>query len=349
MFAQNRTENSLAIKIAMFATLLAFVVIMLGAYTRLKDAGLGCPDWPGCYGQVIVPDNAHRLAEAQAAFPGQVVQEHKAWLEMIHRYAVGGLVLTIAALSIAIFRKRNLPNQPIGLLLCIIGLVVFQALLGKWTVTMQLLPQVVMSHLVGGISIFVLLGLTTLRLGQYFKRTPMGNAAAYKPWAMLALFVVIIQIFLGGWTSSNYAALICPDFPYCQGKMIPPMNFATAFHLWAANGIDFQGGVLDNTARVTIHMMHRLGALITFVTVGLLSVCVMAKSQTNTLRRIAAIMLLLLIVQVALGIANVVWLLPSAIDIAHNAVAALLLLSVVTLNYALHSAPQRGFVYQYAR
>lgn len=335
-------ENNLAYRIAIIATLFALFVVMLGAYTRLKDAGLGCPDWPTCYGQIIVPDTPQRVLIAVEKFPGQVVEQGKAWAEMAHRYAVGILGLLVLTITVLVLRKRELPRQPIGLALGLIAVIIFQGLLGKWTVTMRLLPVVVMSHLLGGMTILSLLGLLAMRLGRFFENVRgMNNTQWFRPWAALGLIIVILQIFLGGWTSSNYAAMSCPDFPYCQGHLIPPLNFQHAFHFWMAIGPNYQGGLLDNTARVTIHMMHRFGALITFIYLAWLSVWLLVAAKLNVLKKIAVVVLLILCVQILLGILNVVWFLPLAVAVLHNGVAALLLLAVVSLNYGLYVASKK--------
>ncbi len=332
-----QSENKLVYRIAIIATVIALMVVMLGAYTRLKDAGLGCPDWPGCYGQLTVPETHHQILLAVEKFPGQVVEQAKAWPEMVHRYAVSILGLFILISALLVWRKGKLPQQPNGLVLGLIALVIFQGLLGKWTVTMRLLPVVVMSHLLGGMAIVSLLWLLTMRLGRFFERERgLEKAHVFKPWAWIGLIIVVIQIFLGGWTSSNYAALSCPDFPYCQGHLVPAMDFHSAFHFWMAIGPDYQGGVLSNIARITINTMHRFGGLITFLYVGWLGLWMLISSHLSVLRRVAAVTLLILLTQVLLGIFNIVLLLPLSIAVAHNGVAALLLLAMVTLNYSLY-------------
>lgn len=357
-------ENRLVYRIALFATLLALLVIMLGAYTRLKDAGLGCPDWPGCYGMVVAPDTPDRVSHAKSIFPGHVIDQGKAWTEMTHRYFAGTLGVLILILAIQAIGKRKLYSkqlgfrlgnnaenpsaksiyrQPIGLAIALVALVVFQALLGKWTVTMRLLPVVVMSHLLGGMALLSLLWLMCLRLGDFFSATPIEKRDLFKPWAALGLGIVIIQIFLGGWTSANYAALICPDFPYCQGKLWPGgMNYHSAFSLWLQTGTNFEGGTLDNITRVTIHMAHRVGALITMLYLGWLSIWILKAKKVIAMRKIAMFILTILFIQLCLGIANVVWMLPLPIAVAHNGLAAILLLSMVTLNYMLYAGEKRN-------
>jgi len=330
-------DNRLAFRITVFAALLAFIVVTLGAYTRLKDAGLGCPDWPGCYGQLTVPETAKALSQAAQAFPGHVVEAAKAWPEMIHRYVASTLGLLILIIAFLVVRKRNLNNQPVALALATVAAVIFQGLLGKWTVTLRLLPPIVMLHLVGGMTILSLLVLLALRLGNYFRNAGTRNAVQYRPWAAIGLALVVLQIMLGGWTSSNYAALVCPDFPFCHGQLIPAMDFHNAFNVFMSIGPNYEGGVLDATARVTIQMMHRLGGLIVFLYVGWLAAWLLFVAKFDALRNLGAVMLLLLLVQVILGALNVLLLLPLPIAVAHNGVAALLLLSLITLNYSLYT------------
>lgn len=329
-------ENRKAYYCALIAAVFAICVIMLGAYTRLKDAGLGCPDWPGCYGQIVAPDTPNRIEEANQAFPDHAIDEKKAWTEMVHRYAAGTLGLLVIISVILTLRQRRLPGQPIALPLGLVALVVFQALLGMWTVTLKLYPSIVMLHLMCGMLVLSGLWLLALRLGDFFGNASKENVNRFKPWALLGLVIVFAQIFLGGWTSSNYAALICPDFPFCQGRLWPATNFHDAFNLFHTVGPNYFGGVLDNTARVTIHMTHRLGALITAVYLIWLSLWLLLGSHSHVLKVIAIITILLLALQILLGISNVVWLLPVIVAVAHNGVAALLLLTMVTLNYATY-------------
>lgn len=332
-------ENRIIYRIALIATLLALIVVLFGAYTRLKDAGLGCPDWPGCYGQVVAPHTPERVALAQSVFPGQVIDQAKAWTEMIHRYLAGTLAGFIMILCLLTLRYRNIPNRPVGAAIILIALVIFQALLGKWTVTLKLLPAVVLLHLLGGFSVLAMLWVICLRLGK-LPMSPPAATQRFKPWAVLGIVVIAMQIFLGGWTSSNYAALICPDFPFCHGQLWPVSNLHMAFNFWMSIGTNYQGGVLDNAALISIQMMHRLGALITFVYIGGLALWILGVSKAPVLRKIAGTMLILLLIQVLLGVSNVLFLLPLPLAIAHNGVAALLLLALVTLNYALFTTPK---------
>ncbi|MDS4021419.1 MAG: COX15/CtaA family protein [Candidatus Competibacter sp.] len=326
--------------LAWAALVLTFLVVILGAYVRLSDAGLGCPDWPGCYGRPDVPDEAHQIAEANAAYPHRPVEPAKAWKEMVHRYFAGALGLSVLALAVLAWRRRGEPGQPLSLPLALLGLIVFQALLGMWTVTWQLKPVVVMAHLLGGLTTLGLLAWLVLRQGRYgADSTAADDGAVLRGYALLGLVLLVGQIALGGWTSANYAALACPDFPTCQAHWWPPMDFREAFTLWRGLGISYEGGVLANDARVTIHMMHRLGALTVFLYLGWLSWRLLATSRSRGARFAGWTMAVLLVGQLALGIANVVLRLPLPVAVAHNAGAALLLLALVALNHLLRPEP----------
>lgn len=298
---------------------LATIVVVLGAYTRLVDAGLGCPDWPGCYGHLGVPSNASDIARAEAAYPDAPVEGGKAWVEMIHRYAattLGALILLILALSL---KGRQPWRLPAGLAV----LVIAQGAFGAWTVTLKLWPQVVTAHLLGGFATLALLSLLALTL-----RPPrLSVDAAWGRTATLALAVVVLQVALGGWLTSNYAALACPDFPACHGDWIPEMDFATGFDITQTVGPNYLGGLLSSDARVAIHFAHRLGAIAVLLIVGLL-----AFRLGN--RPVAWVLAGVLAVQLLLGIANVVFVLPLGVAVLHNAGAAALLVTLVAVRFA---------------
>ena len=322
--------------------MLTFGVVVLGAYVRLSDAGLGCPDWPGCYGRLLdLPDQAHQIAEANAAYPHRPVEPAKAWKEMIHRYSAGTLGLLVLALAALAWRNRRRPGQPLALPLALLGLIVLQSLLGMWTVTWQLKPLVVVAHLLGGLTTLGLLAWLVLRQGRSDPLTlalsPLtgGEETELRRYALLGLALLAVQIALGGWTSANYAALACPDFPTCQTSWWPPMDFREAFTPWRGLGVSYEGGVLANDARVTVHMMHRLGALVVTLYLGWLSGRLIATSRTRALRFAGIAIAVLLVVQLGLGIANVLLHLPLLVAVAHTGGAALLLLSLVTLNRLL--------------
>ncbi|KIE21746.1 cytochrome B561 [Vibrio sinaloensis] len=312
---------------------LTFVVIMLGAYTRLADAGLGCPDWPGCYGHLTVPNEHHEIALAKTLYPSLTIEANKAWLEMIHRYFAGTLGLIIFLISFRCIREKSLG---IGLPLTLSLVVVFQALLGMWTVTMKLMPIVVMGHLLGGFSLFCLLAILYWRLKD--KSAPSAAALSVpkgaKGLAALALVVVVLQIALGGWTSSNYAALMCTRLPICQGDWTSYLDFSTAFELIQPQHESYEFGTLDYGARMTIHVTHRFGAILTTLVVIALAFQLLS-AKSKVLVRTAVWLVALLTLQLLLGISNVVFSLPLVVAVAHNLGAALLLVTVLRANYVL--------------
>ena len=319
-------------RLALFATLLAVVVVLLGAYTRLTHAGLGCPDWPGCYGFLAVPMSEQQQALAEARFPEAPVEVAKGWYEMIHRYFAASLGLVILALAAQALRRRGEPGQPLKLPLLLLGLVILQGAFGMWTVTLKLWPQVVTGHLLGGFATLSLLFLLCLRLHPRLSgaAAPLpGFSARLRNLAALGLLLVIGQIALGGWVSSNYAAVACVDLPTCHGKWWPVMDFANGFHLTQHIGPNYLGGQLDSDARTAIHMSHRLGALVLTLVLPLLA----WQLRRVGLSRLAGLLLLALGVQISLGIGNVVFHLPLVLAVAHNAGGALLLLTMVLINY----------------
>jgi len=320
-------------RVALFTTLLTLVVVVLGAYVRLSDAGLGCPDWPGCYGQLSVPEAAHDIAKASQAFPGQTIEAAKAWKEMIHRYVASTLGVLVLILAVLAWRQKR-AGHPVLLPSFLVVLIIFQALLGMWTVTLLLKPVVVMGHLLGGMSTLACLSWLTLRSHPRRRNTPTPDTTRFKGLALAALFLVVAQIALGGWTSANYAALVCLDFPACQaGQDIwPETNFADAFAV-QQSGLNYEGGVLGQTARATIHMTHRLGALLVFICVAFLALRLFFAS--HSLRHIGLTLGGFLSLQIGLGIANVVYVLPLPVAVAHNAVAACLLVTLVWLNHCV--------------
>ncbi len=329
-------RNKLFSRIALAATLLALFVVVLGAYVRLSDAGLGCPDWPGCYGQLTVTQVEKDVSAAETAYPERKFEAPKAWKEMIHRYFASTLGLLILILAVMSWRRRSEPGQLVKLPLFLLVLVIFQGLLGMWTVTLLLKPVVVMGHLLGGMTTLALLWWLTLRSGHYlYPNRGITVERGLLPLAIIGLVVVAGQIALGGWTSANYAALSCPDFPACQMQWWPSMDFAEAFVMWRGTGVDYEGGVLENAARVAIHMSHRIGAVITLLYVGGLSLKLILSKSGLTVRGLGVLLLLVLLTQISLGIANVLLSLPLAVADAHNGVAALLLLVMVTLIHTL--------------
>ena len=329
-------------RLALFGTCFALAVIMLGAFTRLVDAGLGCPDWPGCYGHVLWPNEAHEIAAANTAYPHAPVELDKTWPEMVHRYLASTLGVIAIALVVLAWRNRG-PGQPIKLPLFLLGFVILQGLFGMWTVTLKLWPQVVTAHLLGGFTTISLLWILTLRLNARHWQ-PDGETRArlsrYRFHAVAALVVVIAQIALGGWTTSNYAAVACPDLPTCQAQWLPHMDFAQGFNLFQHVGPNYLGGTMTNEARVAIHMSHRVGAVVTLLVVGLLSLRLLRDSYPGA-RRLGALIGAVLALQICLGLGNILLQFPVWVATAHNVVGALLLLSVISLNYYLWTVEQQ--------
>jgi heme a synthase len=329
-------------RLVLIATILTLVVIMVGAYTRLKDAGLGCPDWPGCYGYLTVPQTASEIAQATAQFPETPVEAEKAWPEMVHRYVAGTLGFIIFLIALQMLRHTLLRNMGwrdsvLWVSLGLVGLVIFQALLGMWTVTMRLLPIVVMGHLLGGMAIFALLTWVNLKLRSPNVRTDVRTEKKnYFPWVLIGLIILILQIALGGWVSANYAALICPDLLSCGGQTVPTLNFQQAFQFMSQIGPNYQGGLLDTSARVTIQFIHRAWAIVTAFYLLALSIWIISTTLLSVLKKIAIGIIIVLCLQVLLGILNIVLLLPIGIAVLHNGVAAVLLMLLVTLTYHTH-------------
>jgi cytochrome c oxidase assembly protein subunit 15 len=302
-------------------TCLAFAVVILGAYVRLSDAGLGCPDWPGCYGQLSPWHAGEQIAAAHAVDPLGPVSHAKAWKEMLHRYLAGTLGMLILGIALLAWRRLPPPRRVLPSLL--LALVVFQALLGMWTVTQQLKPLVVAAHLLGGMATLAVLAWLLLR-----ERFRSWQTDAPVKLARGLLLLVLLQIALGGWVSANYAALACPDFPTCLGAWWPQADFAAGFSL------KHPLGGLNAAALTAIHLLHRLGALLVLAGVFLL-----AARLLRTSAGAAAVLLVIAISQFLLGVGNVLLGLPLPVAVAHNAGAACLLLCLVWVNVRFARRP----------
>lgn len=325
-------------RLVAISLLLALCVVMLGAYVRLSDAGLGCPDWPGCYGQLTVPDQPHELQAAAEAHPGKPVDAPKAWKEMLHRYIASLLGLLIVANLLVSYRQRQRLPHSLRLPLLLLCAVVVQGLLGMWTVTLLLKPAIVTAHLLGGMSILALLGLLALRLFAPAGRQMLPLRRDLRLPALLALLLVLVQIALGGWVSSNYAALACPDFPTCRESWLPSMQFGDAFHVFRELGMTANGLLLSQENLVAIHFSHRVGALLVTLLVGGLAWLLLRDAAA---RRYGILLMAALAVQLALGIANILLQLPLPLAVAHNGGAAILLLSLVLVNYRIWKGRQQ--------
>jgi cytochrome c oxidase assembly protein subunit 15 len=324
---------------ALTATVLCAVVVVVGAWVRLTHAGLGCPDWPGCYGHMHPGQAAERVAEINAANPDRPFDYQKAINEMVHRYIVGGLGLLVLGLAALSMLNRRDPAQPRLLPWVLLALLVLQALLGMWTVTLLLKPLIVTLHLLGGLlTLSILWWLALPPARRELKPAERG----LRRFAIAGIAVLALQVALGGWTSTNYAAAACPDFPACQGSYWPAMDFHNAFILWRGLGIDYEGGVLDAPARVAIHYSHRLGAYVTTIVLLLVVAGACRRGQSGATRIAAIAVGIAVILQVAIGV-NLVWQgWPLWLGTAHNAGAALLVLATVALLRSLSPRSEVG-------
>ncbi|WP_417471622.1 COX15/CtaA family protein [Luteimonas mephitis] len=360
-------------RIAWLAVALALGVIVFGAFVRLSNAGLSCPDWPTCYGRASWPTAVSQGVADHAATAIRPVEIHKAWREQLHRMIAGGLGVLVLVLALLAARRRPhgvlqvaaaavlvalaIPLYMRGMhvaasALAIAGeaillfaalrwsnidlartavltlaVIIFQALLGMWTVTWLLKPIVVMGHLLGGLTTFALLAWMAWRATHSPIR--LADALLLRRWVVVVLVLLAAQIALGGWTSANYAALACAnDFPKCVGQWWPPHDFREGFVLWRGIGVDYEGGVLDGASRIAIQMAHRMMAVVAFTALVALALRLL---RTPGLRGWAVLLALLACTQVALGIANVKLSLPLDVAVAHNAGAVLLLFVLVSL------------------
>ena len=396
---KSSAKPSLQFTLALIATIFSLTVIVLGSYTRLVDAGLGCPDWPSCYGHLWVPDTKAEIARANERFQETPVETDKTWPEQLHRLlatSLGLLILLVYAASVYVNRARLnlLPWKSTTLLLglffsataariftgdildvplllialtyfanlirlslatrdtarayehpyllaaTVTGLVILQGLFGMWTVTLYLWPQVVTAHLMGGFTIFSLLWLLASRsygARWEFASDEFGRLHKLQGLAILALVLVIIQVMLGGWVASNYAALACPDLPQCRGQWLPPVDMLEGFNIFQQVGPNYLGGQMDNDARVAIHLVHRIGAaVVTVVLLGLSLKCF--ASGLRPAKRYAFGMLAILAIQVALGISNIVFYLPLWVAVMHNLVGAILMAFMVQFVHRIVTA-----------
>ena len=314
-------------KLAGFGVIFALLVVSVGAYTRLADAGLGCPDWPGCYGFLTVPDEATEISTAEARYPEAPVEFAKAWWEMGHRYIAGALLLLVASILFMAYRAREEEDTPLKLAAVLMFVILWQAAFGAWTVTLKLWPQVVTGHLIGGFTTLSLMWLLFLRQGGL---SDMVSALPRPNWlAKIAFVAVVVQIILGGWVSSNYAALACYDFPSCDGTYTPNIDLQQGFNIFQSVGPNYLGGLMTNEARMAIHWVHSIGAIVVLLVVGGLVIQTVKQAAV-----IGYVLLAVLVTQITLGILNVVWVLPLLNATAHNTVGALLLLVLVTINFA---------------
>lgn len=296
--------------LALVACILAFCVIMLGAYTRLTDAGLSCPDWPNCYGYLTAPHTAEQLQGAAEKYPTMPINVKKAWTEMTHRYFAGTEGILILFLTGSFLFSRKIKNRRTVIAgTILIGLLGTQVALGMLTVTKLLKPVIVLSHLLTGLSLLCLLWWAYLDF--YLPRNTFSNTtpAKLKPWLWAAFLIMATQITLGGWVSTHYAGLACIDLPYCNGKLLPTLQWGQF-----------------NTDLITIHMLHRIGALVTGLYLALTSIVLLRQPG---MRGMGAAILALVSLQISLGILNILWLRPVWLALIHHGVAIALLLTII--------------------
>lgn len=322
-------KSRLISRLALCATFFAFSAIALGAFTRLVDAGLGCPDWPGCYGHLIAPLSS-------TANPPLIV--YKAWAEMIHRYFAGCLsFFSVCIVSLIWVKKEFRLRYNMILTIFLVFLIIYQIILGQWTVTLKLLPIIVTQHLLGGFLILSVLWLIYLSNCYQSRVSVAKKEKLLLPWAVVALIILFCQIVLGAWTSTNYASLSCPDFPFCvHDQPGLTLHFKEAFNVFPPRGLNYEGGVLSTAVRQTIQMTHRFGALIFTIYTVIFSILALSiLNKSGDILKLICLILGLLSVQVCIGITNVIFQLPLITAISHNLIAVLLLLSIITLIFKL--------------
>ena len=315
-------------RLTLFATLLALIVVSFGAYTRLTDSGLGCPDWPGCYGTLSVPESIDQIEKAQAVYPDSPVEVEKAWIEMIHRYIAGILGVMILVITFMSIKLRDQINYSLKWPFFLLGLVIFQAALGMWTVTLLLKPAVVSSHLLGGMTV---LGILTFLMHRNYgtHRENFVSNRFERKIIRFSLVLLFIQIALGGWTSTNYAALACTDYPTCHGSLIPEMDFSNAFTIFRELGVTSLGEPLSLEALHAIQWVHRVGAIVLLGYLLFVAYILKVNQGFNMWRNV---LILVISLQFIIGIANLLLHLPIVLATLHNLGAALLVVILVGIN-----------------
>lgn len=323
-------------RLTFYATLLALIVVSFGAYTRLTDSGLGCPDWPGCYGTLSVPESIDQIEKAQAVYPDSPVEIEKAWIEMIHRYIAGILGIMILVIAFMSIRLREQINYSLKWPFFLLGLVIFQAALGMWTVTLLLKPAVVTSHLLGGMTV---LGILTFLMHRNYgtHRENFVSNKYERKIIRFSLVLLFIQIALGGWTSTNYAALACTDYPTCHGSLIPEMDFYNAFTIFRELGVTSIGEPLSLEALHAIQWVHRIGAIVLLVYLLFVAYILKVNQGFNMWRNV---LILVISLQFIIGIANLLLHLPIVLATLHNLGAALLVVILVGINSRITKAWQ---------
>jgi heme a synthase len=320
-------------KLVWVTLFLTFDLIMFGAFTRLTDSGLGCPDWPGCYGHAN-PLQAHAsISAAQTAMPTGPVTVMKAWIEMTHRYLAMGVGVLIVSMVVIAWRgwlqsKRRDPRFSPWFPMALFVFICVQGAFGAWTVTLKLQPVIVTCHLLLGLTLLALLTWLAARQSEHLPVT--SAATSLRPPAVIALALLVVQIALGGWVSTNYAALACTDFPLCHGAILPQMDFGNGFALWRHLGKTASGEYLPFPALTAIHWTHRSFAFVVALIIAWLAYRALG---IDGLRRTARWLLIVIGLQLVTGISTIFLRWPLVLAVVHNGGAALLLLLLVMLNY----------------
>jgi len=319
--------------LSLLSGILGFVVVALGAWTRLADAGLGCPDWPGCYGFVTIPVSPEEIDIANSKFPDTPYEVAKAIPEVVHRYFAAALGFFIVCIAYLAVRSKDVPTNIRNLSIFLLAWVIMQGTFGYWTVSLKLWPQVVTTHLMSGFLTTALLWLLYFKTKDLLESRARWNfEISTKRLFNISIALVTVQIFLGAWTSTNYASYSCTDFPLCQGQILPEANFKEGFNFFQSIGPNYLGGQLDHESRVAIHLAHRFGAIV--VTLFLLFTSFhLYKRNFQTL---AYGLIAFLTLQVLLGISNVIFALPLLIAVGHNLGGLLLITYLGVLRLREH-------------
>ena len=328
--------------LTLMTLLLTFDLVLFGAFTRLSDSGLGCPDWPGCYGNASPVGAGTAINAAQSAMPSGPVTHRKAWIEMVHRYlatGVGALILVLALAAWRVRWKGGDDNKIVSVWWPTLTLlwVCIQGAFGALTVTMKLFPAIVTLHLLGGLVLLALLCVQVERLG----RRDSGGARiliepAIRQLLLACLALLVLQVALGGWVSTNYAVLACTDFPMCQNSWWPEMHFDQGFQIWRELGLNQDGGHVTFAALTAIHFAHRIMAALVLLVLGLLA---WRLAAIPGLRLQARLIAALALVQLATGLANVVLGWPMVAALMHTGGAAAL---VLVLTWAVAASRARA-------
>ncbi len=323
-------------RMALMAAGLAFVAVMFNAYARLSEAGLGCPDWPGCYGLLFAPATAQDLHQEPDPERQKLLEKKHAAQETLQRFVSVGLSFLLIRLAVLGWQlKRRRRRQQIWIPLVTLVTTIGLGAAVSFNFEYRYKPLVLMIQLMGGMVTLALLWWIVLREQRFFRSVQTVVARALRPRVLFAITLVSLQIVLGGWSMVNYAGLACPDFPVCQGSWWPPMDFLDAFTTWGDIGIDYEGRLLALPAATAIHVAHRVGALMVLFYVGWLALHVLRVGNEQNVCRYGMLLLLMFLAQMALGIVEVVAHLPLAVAVGHSAFAALLLLTLVTLYHVL--------------